>query len=143
MKTIALRFGETIAPECGTIQAHNEIITKYGKVWYGKFGNTISDKVINTIMETDNPKILLIHSGTTNRYWAYIEDISKSIPEKKYIPSYYHTEINRIKTWFCVNHFEKAENDVMSKCIVASSGAILSNASKHSMSPFFIIDYSE
>lgn len=33
MKTIALRFGENIAPECGTIEAHKQLISQYDKVW--------------------------------------------------------------------------------------------------------------
>ena len=36
---------------------------------------------------------------------------------------------------------EKAEKDVLSKCFVLSSGDCLSNASKHSMNPYFKIEY--
>ena len=32
MKTIAMRFGEHFAPECGTIVAHQDIIDKFGYV---------------------------------------------------------------------------------------------------------------
>lgn len=39
-----------------------------------------------------------------------------------------------------VSRFEKAERNVMSKCVVASSGKTLSIASRHSMSPYFIIE---
>ena len=41
MKTIALRFGENLAPECGTILAHDELIKENGSVWYGIFGNPL------------------------------------------------------------------------------------------------------
>ena len=143
MKTIALRFGENLAPECGTILAHDELIKENGSVWYGKFGNPLSDKVINSVMENENPKILLIHSGTANRYWAYISKIQKKQPDLSLVPSYYHSEIGRIKTWFCITKFEDADKDIMSKCTVTSSGALLSNASRHSMSPYFIINYEE
>ena len=68
--------------------------------------------------------------------------ISKEIPDLKMVPKYYHHEMDRVKTWFCVYRFEEGEKDIMSKCKVASSGALLSNASKHSMSPYFIIDVS-
>ena len=143
MRTIALRFGENIAPECGTIKAHSQLIDEYGEVWYGKFGTPLSEKVIADILKNDSPKILLIHSGTANRYWAYIKKISKETPDLKMIPEYYHHETGRVKTWFCVYKFESAEKDIMSKCIVASSGTLLSNASRHSMSPYFIIDCEE
>lgn len=143
MRTIALRFGENIAPECGTIEAHNQLICEYGEVWYGKFGTPLSEKVIADILSNESPRILLIHSGTANRYWAYIKKINKETPDLNRVPKYYHHETGRVKTWFCVNRFENAEKDIMSKCKVASSGALLSNASRHSMSPYFIIDCEE
>lgn len=56
MKTIALRFGEHFAPPCGTIAAHQAIIDDKGYVWYGKLGNTVSDKNVSAIMEANNLK---------------------------------------------------------------------------------------
>ena len=49
MKTIALRFGESFAPQCGTIAAHQEIIDKNGFVWYGKIGAKVSHDIIEEI----------------------------------------------------------------------------------------------
>lgn len=143
MRTIALRFGENIAPECGTIEAHNQLISEYGEVWYGKFGAPLSEKVIADILSNESPKILLIHSGTAKRYWAYINKISKETPDLGMVPKYYHHEKDRVKTWFCVYRFEDAEKNIMSKCKVASSGTLLSYASRQSMSPYFIIDCEE
>lgn len=143
MRTVALRFGNNIAPKCGTIEAHNQLLNEHGEVWYGKFGTSLSEKVIMDILNNESPKILLIHSGTANRYWAYINDIQKTTPDLSRVPSYYHHEENRIKTWFRIWKFEVADKDIMSKCKVASSGATLSNASKHSMSPYFIITCEE
>jgi len=107
VKTIALRFGEHFAPECGTIEAHRAVIEQYGYVWYGKLGAPVSSKVISEICDNEKPKILLINSGKADRYWAHVVEISK---------------------------------DIMSKCRVASSGAVLGEVSKHSMSPYFIIE---
>ena len=143
MKTIALRFGEHFAPECGTIAAHNELIEKYGHVWYGKMGTPISETVISQIMECANPQILLIHSGKARRYWAYVQKITKELPPLQEIPSYYRDMHEKFKCWFKVTSFEAAPHDIMSRCNVASSGASLSEASKHSMSPYFIIEYKE
>ena len=36
-----------------------------------------------------------------------------------------------------------ADNNVMSDCVVLSTGNSLSLSSKHSMNPFFIIEYKE
>ncbi len=143
MNTIALRFGDQFAPECGTISAHQDIINELGYVWYGKMGNPVSDKIIDQILLEQDKKILLIHSGKTDRYWAYISEISKETPPAKAIPSYYRDMTDKFRTWFKVTRFETAPKNIMAKCRVTSSGSILGEVSKHSMSPYFIISYTE
>ena len=139
MKTVALRFSNKFAPECGTIEAHKELIQKKGYVWYGKLGNKIAQNVFSDILENDEPRILLIHSGATYRYWAYVDKIQHDIPDREDIPEYYRNEAEKFKTWFRVIRFEDAPRDIMGKCTVASSGQVLGIASKHSMSPYFKI----
>ena len=141
MKTIALRFGEHFAPPCGTIAAHQAIIEDKGYVWYGKLGNTVSDKNVSAIMSAEQPRILLINSGKANRYWANIAEIRKTTPELDSIPEYYRDNVSKFKTWFKVLSFEPAPKNIMSQCFVASSGTPLGEVSKHSMSPYFIIEY--
>ena len=143
MKTIALRFGEHFAPSCGTILAHNELIKKNGFVWYGKLGNKISEQVIKEVLSADDPKILLISSGKSARYWAHISDYSFQTPAPLEYPSYYSDKSEKMKCWFKVRSFEPAPKDIMSKCVVISSGAKLGEVSKHSMSPYFIISYED
>lgn len=141
MKSISLRFAEKYAPSCGTIQAHQDVINSHGFVWYGKFGNAPKDSVMEQILCQENPKILLIHSGGTERYWATITEFTKEIPQREFMPEYYQTILDRMKSWFKVIAFEKAEKDVMAHCIVSSSGNSLTSASIHSMSPYFVIEY--
>ena len=140
MKTIALRFADGFAPAEGTIAAHQSIIDQYGFVWYGKLGNRVSTAVIKSILGNDIPRILLIHSGAVERYWAYVDKIQIEQPPKDRIPLYYRDRADDFKTWFRVIRFENAPRDILSKCTVASSGVSLSLASRHSMSPYFIID---
>ena len=140
MKTVALRFADNFAPECGTIAAHEQVIEEFGHVWYGKLGNKVSDKMLKTIMDAEEPRILLIRSGKPERYWAYVCKVQHEQPNINEIPAYYRDTAGLFKTWFCVTRFEKASKNVMSECVVASSGALLGNASRHSMSPYFIIE---
>ncbi len=140
MKTIALRFADTFAPEIGTIAAHCELIDKYGYVWYGKLGTAVSNKVIKEIIDSEEPRILLIHSGKQGRYWAYVNWIQHETPEKKYIPKYYRDISEKFKTWFKVIRIEQAPSNVLSHCKVASSNRPLTEVSKSSMSPYFIIE---
>lgn len=140
MRTIALRFGENIAPVEGTIAVHQDMIKQNGYVWYGKFGSPVSTKVSSDILKNDIPKILLIQSGKNKRYWAYVESIQWEKPTDGLYPVYYEQAIERFKTWFKVVRIEDAPADIMSQCHVASSGALLARASRSSMSPYFIID---
>ncbi len=143
MRTIALRFADNIAPQDGTIAEHEKMIKQYGYVWYGKFGAKVSEKVRSEIMAIDDRRVLLIHSGTSKRYWLHVDDISYETPELSGIPKYYRDIAGTVKTWFRVTRIEKADKSVMAKCIVSSSGSPLSAVSRHSMSPYFIIDYDE
>ena len=125
MRTIALRFGETFSPKCGTIAAHQEIIDSIGFVWYGKMGASVSDKVISEIMAASTPRILLIRSGKLERYWADVTEIVHETPPATEIPEYYRGNTDAFKTWFKVSKFELADRSVMSTCRVASSGNLL------------------
>ena len=79
----------------------------------------------------------------SNRYWAYIDAVQRDTPDPSAIPKYYRDIIDKFNTWFRVTRFEDAPKNILSQCTVASSGATLSQASRHSMSPYFIIDYKE
>lgn len=141
MKTISLRYTDKFAPSNGTIGAHKEILNTKGFVWYGKMGSPISKNVLSMIMENQKPCFLLIHSGSIERYWMYIDCISYNRPSLNEFPSYYHDIADNFKTWFRVVRIENAIKNVMADCKVISSGSSLSEASRHSMSPYFIIEY--
>ena len=143
MKTIALRFADNYAPNDGTIKLHEDVIKKYGYVWYGKFGNSLSQKNIDMLLEMKERKFLLIKSGCQERYWAYFEDIKKDNINIEAIPEYYREDRNRVKCWLKITTYEQADSKVMSRCFVSSNGSLLSNTSKYSMSPYFVIDYKE
>ena len=143
MDTIALRFGEHFAPACGTIAAHEELIKTYGYVWYGKMGSPLSDKIIKMICESSEKRILLIQSGKTGRYWAYVEEVSRKLPPLEQIPSYYRSIASKFGCWFKVSRFEVAPKNIMSFCRVKSSRTPLNLVSKHCLNPYFIIEVSD
>ena len=141
--TVALRFADTFAPAEGTIQAHQELIDENGFVWYGKLGVAVSSKVSSRILSNEVPRILLIHSGKTGRYWAYVEKIQYDVPPKQEIPAYYRENAGVFKTWFKIIRIEEASKGILGACTVASSNRPLSEVSKSSMSPYFIINVEE
>ena len=141
MRTIALRFADNYAPKEGTIKLHQEIINNNGYVWYGKFGNTLSQKNIDLLMSQPDRKFLLIKSGFPDRYWAYFDEIVKDkTKDISNIPEYYRNYTDKIKCWFKIRKIERTENNVMSKFIISSSKMPLSEASKHSLNPYFVIE---
>lgn len=139
MNTIALRFAENFAPIEGTIGAHQKLIDKNGFVWYEKLESAISDSVAKAIMLNIEPKILLIQSGKFKRYWAFISEITRDIPDPEYIPLYYRNEASKFRSWFKVIRLEEANSNIMSRCIVTSSNNSLTQVSKYSLSPYFKI----
>lgn len=141
MKTIALRYGENLAPEGGTIAAHQEVIDRLGYVWYGKFGSPVSQSVVQEVLGSEEPRILLIQSGGQRRYWAYIEEIKREAPPLNEIPMYYRNIASKIRCWIKIIEIREAANNVVSRCTVVSSGKSLTEASRSSMSPYFIICY--
>lgn len=141
MRTIALRYAENFAPDCGTIASHVALIERYGFVWYGKLGSPVSRAASDAMLMSKDPMFLLIHSGGPERFWAHCVEIQREVPDIQHIPSYYRANASKFGCWFKVVGFERAQKDVMSRCVVASSGKTLSLASRHSMSPYFIIDY--
>ena len=95
MKTIALRFADNYAPADGTIKLHEDVINEYGYVWYGKFGNSLSQKNIDMLLEMKEKRFLLIKSGGQERYWAHFEDIKKAGINIEAIPKYYRDDKER------------------------------------------------
>ncbi len=143
MITVALRYFDKFAPEGGTIAAHQKIIDKEGFVYYGKLGTPLSNKVIDQLLGNEDKRFLLIHSGKQDRYWMHYESVTRDEVDAHYIPEYYRDRASDFKTWFKIVKIDSAPNDVMKRCFVNSSNRPLGEASKHSMSPYFIIRVDE
>lgn len=140
MKVLSLRYGENFAPPCGTMSAHKSLISTYGFVWYGKFGCPISKKVVTQVMNEKPARVLFIKSGTSERYWAEIEAITRQRPEERFIPEYYRFMVSKVKCWIKIKRIYVAPHNIMSQCVVVSSGIPLSIASKASMNPCLLVE---
>lgn len=140
--SIALRFADNFAPDGGTIGVHRAVLEERGSVWHGKFGTAFSQAKADLVLGQEDPRILLIHSGKSDRWWAHIDAISKIAPDGGY-PAYYGGDLSKFHCWFHVTKVEPAERGVMSEWVVPSSGRPLSSASRHSMSPYFFLGKGE
>lgn len=58
----------------------------------------------------DDPRILLIHSGGVERWWAHVEAIKRETPELSTVPSYYRNRVDGFSCWFKIVCFERADS---------------------------------
>ena len=142
MNTIVIRFNDDFAPSDGTIACHEKMIKQNGFVWFGKSGRKINKEVLEGILKSKS-KILLLKSHSNERFWAEIQDYSYSCPDENEIPSYYRDRKRDFNTWLKVSSFKKAEEDILTKCFVKSTGSCLNDIYKTSLSSYFIIKVEE
>lgn len=139
METIALKYRDGLFIEADTILEHQRIIDELGYVWYGKLGRAISHKNKEKILSMQKPKILLMNSGTSIVYWAYVSDIVFEKPKISEIPQYYSDRASDFGVWFKVRKFEMASKNILTKLFVVTSGRQLCETAHFSMSPVFVI----
>ncbi|MBR3317981.1 MAG: hypothetical protein IKG21_09230 [Atopobiaceae bacterium] len=143
MRTIALKFHDNAWPLRSMFDEHQFYLSENGFTWWGKTGVPISDKVASEVLASDDPRVLLIHSGEKDRWWAHVDQIVYDRPNEAFIPSWYHDNPGNYSCWLRITQFEPAPKDVMSWCLVASSKKPLFKSSSFSRSNYFIIDYFE
>lgn len=143
MRTVALKFHDSFWPMRSMFDEHQSYLAANGFTWWGKTGVPISEKAASDVLANEDPRILLIHSGEEDRWWAHVDQIVYDRPSEAFIPSWYRDNPANYSCWLRITRFEPAPKDVMSWCLVASSGKPLFRASSFSRSNYFIVDYLE
>lgn len=138
MNSILLKYSDKFAPAGGTIVAHNEVINRYGYVWYGKIGQNLAKAKVEQVVNQDDPFIILYNGATDSAYKAAICGFCQQTPDDGAIPEYYSRFIKHIKAWFKVTSFEPMESS-FTDFYITSSGEVLQRTKKASMSSFFYI----
>ena len=140
MRTIALKYHDDFWPMRSMFDEHQSYLLSNGFTWWGKTGVPISKKVASEVLASDDPRVLLIHSGEKDRWWAHVDQIVYGRPDEAFIPSWYRDNPENYNCWLRITRFERAPKNVMSRYLVASSGKLLSKSSSFSRSNYFIID---
>lgn len=93
---LVIRFSDAMFEVGNVVSRHNSIIDQFGSVWFGKMGQTISQKridIINNQIENDIDSYLYLVKGNRRKSTAYktrIIKISKDPPgDKTLLPDYY------------------------------------------------------
>jgi hypothetical protein len=124
---ILVRYGEQIAPEEGTISAHDAIIRKKGFVWLGKFGKKISQSMYNILkkqIKKDKPTYIFMIKRDNKKYVvhaAVLEDVVFSKPDTDYIPEYYANKRIFSQCYFKIIEFIPINSEILYELIGRSS----------------------
>jgi len=109
---LVIRFSDNLFGVGKVAERHNELVSKYGYVWFGKLGSCISVNRIELLAQQigrEVPTFVYLVKGTRKKsefYRASLYDLRRELPEgetEKY-PSYYDDlEIFKyMNTWFKV-----------------------------------------
>lgn len=108
MKSLTLRLGKKFALESETIQAHLDLLDKFGYVWYGKFGNLLIKPKTNAFLKENN-----------HRYGAFISVIKDGCLELDKVSFYYKDKTEEVKIWLKFLKINPTSLDVMKYCKVS------------------------
>ena len=129
-----------------TVDEHNKIFAKKGKVWFGKFGLPINNTTLRLSSEPNVEAYLILvrakrsHKDTGQKLFiARCLEAQNKSPRLDLIPSYYrkHTELS---TWFCLtSQIKPLKMAEAQTWIIASSGDALLRAVQKCPRTFFLV----
>jgi hypothetical protein len=142
---LVMRFSDSIAT-VSTIEAHLEIIARYGTVWFGKMGKTLSLTNIDTLNKQARrgiPTHLYLIKRQGQHYDVHcgkVEAVSRSAPAQKWlVPPYYDKNaLSRYMTlWVKLSGLLPIEEKVLSRLWLAS-GATVAETLGRTMAAMFV-----
>jgi len=144
---VVLRYKDDLLDDgLTTVEEHNKIFTKKGKVWFGKFGLPINNTTLRLSTEPDVEAYLILvrakrsHKDTDPKLFiARCLVAQNKTPRLELIPSYYrkHTELS---TWFCLtSKIQPLKISEAQTWIIASSGDALLRAVQKCPRTFFLV----
>jgi len=143
MLTIALRFSDSFSTEKGTLFEHQSILDSNGYVWWGKHGSGINESTAEKLLKKGPTKILLMRSGTKERYWASVEAIVRKCPEPQFVPAYYRDDRTFYGSFLKITKIERADDNVLNNCFVKTNGRNLGDMINKTMAAYFIVEYND
>ena len=69
-KLLLVKYSDMYEKDC--INIHKEYLKNNGYCWFGKYGTTISKKSVNSVMQSENPAIILTHKAKYYLLCRYI-----------------------------------------------------------------------
>jgi hypothetical protein len=146
---LAVRFSDNLFSVGEVTEKHNEVVSKFGYVWFGKFGNTISEsriEMLNQQITKGIPTYIYLVKGNRKKstfYQADLLGIARQLPngEEKCFPEYYaqHDLVKFIKTWFKISQISPIESSALSKLKAVGSIYPIQETLVRSSSGYFLV----
>ena len=146
---LLIRYSDNLYKINDVSEEHNNVISLYGSVWFGKVGKTLGlphiEKIKKQITKSE-PSYLLLVQRVGKKYSTYrgrINDLSRSFPKasENLIPSYYFSKglIDNINLWINISELLLMEGDYLRNFRVISSIMTIEETLSSSMAALFII----
>lgn len=116
---ILIRYGEQLAPQEGTIKAHQDVIKQKGYVWLGKFGKKVGDNMFQIVkkqIDSREPAYLFLVKYVGGHYIVhagFLTDVSFKPSEPEFVPSYYSKKLHLASSWFKINKIVRLDAEVL------------------------------
>lgn len=133
---VVLKFSEAIKTNC--MEEHIRVIEEKGFCWYGKVGKSISEKIINLIMNSENRNMLFYKKN--GLYIAKVEAVTDKVQVEN-VPEYYkdllYSEMNYPNTFFKISKLKPIELAYLDN-FNTTTGKRLSEAIVRCMNPVIV-----
>lgn len=149
---LVIRFSDTMFGVGDVISNHNAVVEKYGAVWFGKLGGTLSLRrieLLNKQISQRIPTALYLIKGNRKKstpYKAHILAVARGFPkkEKELVPLYYAEKkmLKYMNAWVKLGHIEQVEMNDLKQLKAINSIFPLEETLVRSSSGYFLVQES-
>jgi len=142
---LVLKYRESVDSTLDTVEAHNDIFKKHGKVYIAKFGVPIIGYALLRLGDAVDLSLILLRrrGDALGIFQAHVEKMVTSRPPKELYPAYYRS-LTQIGNWFCLNSsLNPIRQDELDKWVIATSGSPVASTLLHSTRTYVSAVYSK
>ena len=146
---LVIRFSDNLFDVGNVVAKHNDIVSKYGYVWFGKMGSAFSESRIEMLkkqIDKGIPTYVYLVKGNRKKSTAYqakLIDIATELnkTEAKKTPSYYHKKelVQYMKVWIKIGEINSIEMSDMSRLKTINSVFPIQETLVRSSSGYFLV----
>ncbi|HLP80492.1 MAG TPA: hypothetical protein VK141_00695 [Nitrosomonas sp.] len=150
---LVVRFSDNLFGISDVIAKHNDVVSKYGYVWFGKMGSTLSIsrmEMLNEQVSKGIPTFVYLVKGNRKKSTAYRANLlfitrEFSSKEVKRTPKYYSENelVQYMKAWIKIGEIESVEMSALSNLKTTSSINSIQETLVRSSSGYFLVHESK